>query len=147
MAKQFYSRADGLKVLVNIACFVFLAEAWVTYVPEFYSTQISRLLYALPETFYFNYDWLWLAEQLGLAVTHILMWVIPYRFLGFLNPSKTVPYLYILSIGTVVLLLLDLRGFDAASWDEGLGWEEIRLALVYLLPTIIFHRYFSLLQE
>jgi len=75
------------------------------------------------------------------------LWVIPYRFLGFLNPSKTVPYLYILSIGTVVLLLLDLRGFDAASWDEGLGWEEIRLALVYLLPTIIFHRYFSLLQE
>ena len=147
MHKQFHSRADRLKTLINIGAFVFLAEAWVTYVPEFYSIHISRLLYALPEILHLNYDWLWLAEQLGLAVTHTLMWVLPYRFLGFLNPSKTIPYLYVLSIGTVVLLFIDLRGFDTASWDEYSGWQEIRLVLVYLLPTMIFHKYFSVLQK
>lgn len=146
-----YLNSDAKLVLVlNVGAFVFLGEAWATYLPEFYYHCLYELYAHSAPNFldhYMDYRWIALGETLGLAAFHSLIWIVPYRLLTVLNPIKTVPYLYVLSIGTVALLHIEKNGLGAFSGevnlDTAMGWETIDYGLIYILPTIIFHGYFK----
>ena len=86
-------------------------------------------------------------DTLGLAALHTIIWIVPYRILKILKPMKTIPYLYILSLGTVLLLYVDRNGFKVLDVTTEFGWEDFRLVVIYLLPTLIFHKYFTSRQK
>ncbi len=143
-----YLNSDAKLVLVlNMGAFVFLGEAWATYLPEFYYRWLSELYHLWTPDFYleayFDYRWITLGETIGLAAFHSLIWIVPYPLLTFLNPIKTIPYLYILSLGTVALLYIEQNGFKALNVDMALPWEIINHMLIYILPAFIFHGYFN----
>lgn len=143
------------KIILNMGAFVFLAEAWVRYLPEFYYHWLHYFYAHGASAFfldiYIGSRWIALGETMGLAVFHTLIWVMPYRLLTFLHPIKTVPYLYVLSIGTVALLYIERNGLAVFNGAINLGtavdWETINHGLIYILPAIIFHGYFSVRRE
>lgn len=145
MSESLYDKR--LELALNMAAFILLAEAWVTYLPERYLHYLSILYYSWRLEYYLDYRWLVLVDTLGLAALHTIIWIVPYRILKILKPMKTIPYLYILSLGTVVLLYVDRNGFKVRDVTTEFGWEDVRLVVIYLLPTLIFHKYFTSRQK
>ncbi len=146
-----YLNSDPKLVLtLNMGAFVLLAEAWATYLPDFYYRWLSQLYHLWTPDFYLDsyldYNWISLGEVIGLVAFHSLIWIIPYRVLTFLRPIKTIPYLYILSVGTVTLLFIEQNGFKPLDLDTQLFWN-INNMLIYILPAFIFHGYFSARQK
>ena len=87
------SSGDKLKIVSSIALFMWLGEAWVSYIPEFYYFWVAPKLHTHNFIWIYNLDYSWtmLIDNLGLAVLHTSIWVVPYRILPSLNLLKTDP--------------------------------------------------------
>ena len=135
-----------LKMLSNIALFIWLGEVCVTYIPAFYFYRIAPIIYNYIDNFIWvyelDYSWVMVVDSLGLAVLNTFIWVIPYRILPFLSPLKTVPYLYFLSIGTVAILFIERNALEPINFNWEVGMQISNLALSYILPAVLFHRFF-----
>ncbi len=141
--KTHFGSTNRLVFIINVGAFVYLLEFWVVSLPHFSS------LYHVP---YWFFDFLWvelwpdqlfdLFDQLLLSLMGALLWILPYRLLSFLRPLKVIPYLWVASVAITAFLLLELvlpvEAVDMSALDRALG----QYAMIYLLPTGLFHYYF-----
>jgi hypothetical protein len=141
--------SQRLTFILNVGAFVYLLEFWVVslhglnshfYLPRWMTEWLWMLVQTWPDL---NLEFFYaLFDQVTLVVIGALLWILPYRFLPFLRPLKTIPYLWVASLATIGFLLLDRRVrfevFDLSLLDQVLG----EYVIFYLLPPALFHYYF-----